>query len=178
MFRHDTSRPTPATPDRSRSATVRGLWTAAAVFALSLAIIPTVLAEATTYGAGVRIEQATAIAEIAADPQAFEGQRVRVEGMVTDVCPRKGCWMSLQDGDAAVRIKVEDDVIVFPETAKGLHAVAEGIVEVLELDRDAYTSWLAHLAEEKGETFDPKSVGDGPYRLVQIRGDGAEIAGP
>ena len=130
---------------------------------------------AKSYGEGLQLEAPTPIADIVADPEAFAGERVRVEGTVTDVCPRKGCWMSLRNGDAAVRIKVEDDVIVFPQEAKDHAARAEGVVEVLDLDRDQYTSWMAHLADERGETFDPSTVGDGPYRLIQIRGEGAEI---
>ena len=142
---------------------------------LAVALLLTVPVLAETYGQGVRLETSTPIAEIVADPDAFDGERVRVEGTVTDVCPRKGCWMSLRSGDAAVRIKVEDDVIVFPEEAKEHSARAEGVVELLDLDRESYTSWMTHLAEERGETFDPSTVGDGPYRLIQIRGDGAEI---
>ena len=130
------------------------------------------------YGAGLTLDTPTAIADLVGDPETYAGQKVRVAGTVSEVCPRKGCWMSLRDGDAAVRIKVEDDVIVFPAEAVDRDAVAEGTVEVLELDREHYVSWLAHLAEERGERFDPEAVGNGPYRLVQIRGTGAEIELP
>ena len=134
------------------------------------------LANAETYGDGVTLEETTPITTILADPAAWKGQRVRVEGTVTDVCPKKGCWMSLRDDEErAIRIKVDDDVIVFPAAAKTKHASAEGVVQVIDLDRDRYASWLEHLAEERGEVFDPASVGDGPYQLVQIQGAGAEI---
>ena len=133
-------------------------------------------ATAKTYGNGVTLEERTPIAAIIDDPDAWQGKRVAVEGKVNDVCPKKGCWMSLRDADGqAIRVKVEDDVIVFPEAAKEHHAVAEGTVKVLDLDLERYTSWMAHLAEERGETFDPESVGEGPYRIVQIEGEGAEI---
>ena len=145
----------------------------AGIFGLILLTFPAWGAE--TYGSGVTLDEATPIGSILADPEAWDGKRVRVEGKVTEVCPKKGCWMSLQEGDAAIRIKVEDDVIVFPAAAKDHHAVAEGLVEILPLDREQYTGWLQHLAEERGETFDPASVGDGPYRIVQIRGEGALI---
>lgn len=145
--------------------------------ALLLALSIPAIAE--TYGAGLTLEEATPIAAIVASPEDWDGERVRVEGTVSEVCPKKGCWMSLRQGEAAIRVKVEDDVIVFPLSAAGAEAAAEGTVEVIPLDRERYTSWLAHLAEEKGEAFDPASVGDGPYRLVQIRGEGAEIeSGP
>jgi hypothetical protein len=140
--------------------------------ALLLVALP---AAAESYGQGVTLEASTPIADILADPEAWQGKKVRVEGTVSEVCPRKGCWLSLSQGDAAVRVKVEDDVIVFPAEAVDKQAVAEGKVDVLELDRERYISWMAHLAEERGDTFDEASVGDGPYRLVQIQGTGADI---
>ena len=142
---------------------------------LAILLLAALPVAAESYGEGVTLEAATPIADILADLEAWNGKTVRVEGTVTDVCPRKGCWMSLRQGDAAVRIKVEDDVIVFPAEAVDHQAVAEGQVEVLDLKRESYISWMAHLAEEKGETFDESSVGDGPYQLVQIQGTGAEI---
>ena len=70
-----------------------------------------------------------------------------------------------------------DDVIIFPADATGRQAVAQGQVEVLDMTRERYEGWMQHLAEEQGETFDPSTIGEGPYRLVQIRGTGAEIGG-
>ena len=45
------------------------------------------------------------------------------------------------------------------------------------MSRKAYLDWLAHLAEERGEEFDPESadVGDGPYRIIRIKGTGARL---
>lgn len=145
-----------------------------ATFITSLLVLPAAHAE--TYGEGITLEETTPIATILDDPTAWNGQRVKVKGTVTDVCPKKGCWMSLRDAEErAIRIKVDDDVIVFPETAKTKTAIAEGVVNVIDLDRERYTSWLEHLAEERGESFDPETVGEGPYQLVQIQGAGAEI---
>ena len=59
--------------------------------------------------------------------------------------------------------------------AKTKQATAEGTVQVIDLDRDRYASWMEHLAEERGEEFDPASIGEGPYQIVQIQGAGAEI---
>lgn len=133
-------------------------------------------AEVESFGGGVEIEAATPIRDIVADPDAWVGKTVRVEGQVTGVCAMKGCWMELEstDGDQ-LRVKVDDDVIVFPPEAEGRWAVAEGKVSAREMSRDQYVGWLRHLAEEQGETFDESSVGEGPYKLVQIQGTGAEI---
>ena len=128
------------------------------------------------YGAGVGDLKLVSIARILAHPEKFEGKEVAVRGAVTGVCPMKGCWMELEEKGARVRIKVEDDVIVFPADAEGRTAVARGKVELLEMERDEYVSWQRHLAEELGKPFDESRIGDGPYRIVQIAGFGAEIA--
>jgi hypothetical protein len=137
-------------------------------------------AAAETYGEGVAIGEPTPIEGIVADPEAWAGKRVRVEGKVAAVCPMRGCWMELADGEdgPVVRIKVDDGVIVFPAEAAGRAAAAEGVVRVVEMSRESYLGWLAHLAEERGESFDAAAagVGDGPFRLIQIDAAGAEIA--
>ena len=151
---------------------------ATAVLALALLLPPAAAADtAEVYGAGVDLEKATPIADILADPDAWIGKTVRIEGGVIDVCPRKGCWMEIGEPGTSIRVKVEDDVIVFPAAAKGRVAAAQGEVEAVEMTREKYLAWLAHLAEERGEEFDPEAakIGDGPYRLIRIKGSGARI---
>jgi Domain of unknown function (DUF4920) len=133
---------------------------------------------ATVYGASIGDLEPTPIARILAEPEKWRGREVVVKGEITGVCPMMGCWMELREGAARVRIKVEDGVIVFPADAEGRTAVARGKVELLDMERDEYLEWRRHQAEELGETFDERSVGDGPYRIVQIAGAGAEIAPP
>lgn len=144
---------------------------------LALAMAPGLQAEEKTYGAGVKVKKATSVAQILADPEAYVGKTVRIEGKVVDVCPMKGCWMELQEGTSKLKVKVDDGVIVFPVDAKGKLAVAEGTVESIPMTREGYVSWLQHLAEEKGEKFDASTVGEGPFRIFQIRGTGARING-
>jgi hypothetical protein len=134
-------------------------------------------AETEVYGDGVGVAEATPILDIVADPDAFLGKTVRIEGTVLDVCPKKGCWIEVGGGGETIQVKVDDDVIVFPSSAKGRIANAQGTVEAIEMTRDKYLAWLGHVAEEKGETFDPAAadVGDGPYRIIRIRGTGARI---
>lgn len=147
---------------------------------LSLCLLaPALRADAKSYGAGVKLAETTSVAKILADPDAYVGKKVRIEGQVADVCPMKGCWMELAEGSGAnaskLRIKVDDGVIVFPVTAKGKLAVAEGVVEAIPMTKEKYVAWLSHLAEERGEKLDPKAVGNGPFRILQIRGTGARI---
>jgi hypothetical protein len=141
----------------------------------ALAAVPGV--RGSEYGSGVVVAEATPIARILADPDAYVGRTVRIEGKVLDVCPMKGCWMELagESGKESLKVKVDDGVIVFPVTAKGKLAVAEGTVEAIPMSRESYIGWLEHLAEERGETFDASGVGDGPFRILQLKGTGARI---
>lgn len=145
------------------------------VLLLGFVLVPTMRAE--EYGKGVTVAEATPIAKILADPDAYVGKTVRIEGKVLDVCPMAGCWMELEEGNGKdkLKVKVDDGVIVFPMTAKGKLAVAEGTLEAIPMTREKYVEWLKHLAEEKGETFDVATVGDGPFRVLQLKGTGARV---
>ena len=104
------------------------------VLALLLALAPgPAAADDTTYGTGVTLDAATPIETVIADPGAFAGKTIRVEGVVTAVCAHMGCWMTLAPAAtpeaATLRIKVDDGVVVFPVSAKGRRAVAQGVVE-------------------------------------------------
>lgn len=154
----------------------RALTLAALAFAAVLLVGAVPAWPAETYGGGVTLTETTSIEKILDDPDAYVGHRVRIEGEVTDVCPMKGCWMEISEpqGDR-LRIKVDDDVIVFPRSAKGKRAVAEGVLEEIPMDREQYVSWMSHLAEERGEKFDASKVGEGPFHILQLRGLGARI---
>lgn len=132
-------------------------------------------AENEVYGAGISEGEVVAIGEILANPERFEGKRVLVTGRVSAVCPKRGCWMELEDSQSRkIQVKVEDGVIVFPTSLVNREVVAEGIVEILNLSREQYMDWRRHQAEEAGLAFDPGSVGEGPYRIVRLRGIGAK----
>jgi hypothetical protein len=119
------------------------------------------------------------IEAIVGEPDSWAGKKVRIAGKVTGVCAHQGCWIDLVSPEnASMRVKVDDGVIVFPQNAVGHQAVAEGEVEILEMSREQYEAWLRHVAEELGKEFQPSEVGEGPHRIVRLRGHGAEIEGP
>jgi Domain of unknown function (DUF4920) len=105
----------------------------ALVIAAAAALAPARAAAPATYGKGVTLATTTPLDRLLKDPAPFEGKTVRVEGVVTAVCTEMGCWMALGTKDAAgvptMMIKVEDGVIVFPVSAKGKKAAAQGVVQ-------------------------------------------------
>lgn len=149
---------------------VTALGSSTAVGALECEIRPV--------GAGVRVAETTAVADILDHPESYVGRTVAVEGEVADVCQAAGCWLELRaaDGPRTLKVKVEDGVMVFPKDSRGKRARAQGEVERLDLDREGYILHVAHEAHEQGRDFDEATVpAEGPYHVYRIRGTGAEV---
>jgi hypothetical protein len=123
--------------------------------------------EETKLGAGVSLDTATPIESIVAKPEDFVGKTLRIDGVVTAVCEHMGCWMAIASSDKAdaptIRLKVEDGVIVFPVTAKGKHASAQGTFEAVA---------DAESKEAAGEHAKHDAKASGQY---QIRATGAVV---
>jgi Domain of unknown function (DUF4920) len=130
----------------------------------------------TNLGAKITLNEKTLISEILADSEAYLDKTVLVEGEVLDVCPMMGCWMEMKsdDGKGMIKIKVKDGEIVFPVEAKGKTALVEGTVYKIELTQEKAIEHFQHIAEEKGQEFDPSTI-TGPMTIYQIKGLGAEI---
>ncbi len=129
------------------------------------------------YGAGVSATETVAISELVADPTAFEGKTVRVEGMVTDVCAKRGCWFEMAGsapGEKA-RFKVQDGEMVFPMSAKGKSAVAQGKIVTQTISLEDTRAMEAHYAKESGREFDPETITEGKT-VFRIEGTGAVIS--
>lgn len=128
------------------------------------------------YGLGADPKDAVKISDVLADPKKYENQEITVSGLVVDVCPKRGCWMLLASDKKfqTLRIKVTDGVMVFPLSARGHKASARGKLSGRELSKEKAIEHYKHLAEEKGESFDPATV-TGPLTLYMLMTSGATI---
>ena len=121
-----------------------------------MAIATVSIRGAETFGAAPTVTEITPIPQLLAKPADFQGKTVRVEGIVTGVCTMMGCWMALAPSDApkgqAILIKVDDGVIVFPTSARGKRATAQGVVErVGSADKEGQEAHREH-AEHEGRS--------------------------
>ncbi|MEO8705121.1 MAG: DUF4920 domain-containing protein [Kofleriaceae bacterium] len=125
----------------------------------------------TKYGAGVTIAETVSIDKILETPAAFKGKTVRVEGTVTDVCPKRGCWFEIAGAapGKTLKFKVTDGEMVFPVDAKGMHAVAQGQIAVRELTLEETKQQAEYQAKEYGKPYDPASI---TTATVSVRLDG------
>ena len=146
--------------------------------ALALAISAGVslLSAETRLGKPFTLPQPVPVGELMANPAAHLDKTVQVSGKVTETCERMGCWMNLADpkSNRRVRIKVNDGELVFPKSAVGKMAVAEGKMVKLELTREQAVSAARHEAEEQGRKFDASSIKSG-QTIYQIAGVGAVV---
>lgn len=152
---------------------------APAVAALAVATTPIDVSSfaGTKYGEALTLAELTPVSAILANPDAFLGQRVLVQGMVVAVCELKGCWMDIASDveSGKIQVKVEDGVIVFPLTAKGKQALVEGVVERLDLTYEQALAEARNMAMEHGTAFDSTAI-TGPQTIYRIKGIGAVIA--
>lgn len=127
-----------------------------------------------TFGAGVKLAETTSIDAILSAPKQYSGKTVRVEGMVLDVCPKRGCWFEMAGTKPGqkLRFKVTDGEMVFPMDSKGKKAVAEGVVSVTELTLEETKARAEYEAKEYGKAYDPAAITE-PAVAVRIDGTGA-----
>lgn len=127
-------------------------------------------------GKPLTLEQASTVGEVLARPDALVGKTVQVKGKVTEICKMMGCWMALVDPGStkALRIKVNDGVIVIPKEAVGKMAVAEGSLTKIELTKEQAIGRAKHEAEEQGRSFDASKIKSGET-IYQIQGNGIVI---
>ncbi len=132
----------------------------------------------TVYGKGVAAVDTVKVSDLMADPDAFVGQTIRVQGTAVAVCEHRGCWVSIasdQEGQT-VRVKVKDGEIVFPAGIVGDEIIAEGVWTSNKLDLETTRKVCANEARKHGEDFDPESVTE-CRTMYQITGTGAKVLG-
>lgn len=109
--------------------------------------------DGTVYGKGVTLDEAVAIATLLEQPGQWIGKPVRVDGVVTGVCAKRGCWIQVTDpaSGKGVRLKVEDGVIVFPPETVGHRVSAEGVFEAVPVPAGSDAPGAHQAAAGEGE---------------------------
>lgn len=133
--------------------------------------------QGTVYGERPALTDTTLVSTILSAPDSHLGQRVLVAGTIVQVCEARGCWMQIASDrpEEMLRVKVEDGVIVFPMTARGKHAVVEGVVEKVVMTAEEAREEARRHAVEMKMAFDSTAVYEAST-TYQLRGIGAIIA--
>ena len=114
--------------------------------------------------------QAVPLKTVLASPAEYTKTPVVVEGIITNACERKGCWMQLKpvDGEQNVRVTFKDYGFFVPLDAKGMKARAEGVTTVKKLSKQE----ADHLEEEGAKL---KRNEDGSAIEVSFVANGVEL---
>ena len=141
---------------------------------LLLSLSVAALFGAEKFGKGLTLKEATPLATLLNTPGDYVDEMVQVKGKIAEVCQMMGCWLQIQDGDKAVRLKVKDGEIMFPKDGAGRKVAAEGVFKKIDLNQAQAVAWAKHEAEERGQTFDASKIKSG-MTMYQIQGTGAVL---
>jgi hypothetical protein len=115
-------------------------------------------------------------ADVLKDIPAFEGKSVRLTGVVTGVCKKKGCWIKMSSEGSPLNVFVHFTCPVegrlIPMEARGKPVIVEGKIKVKEIsEADA-----RHIAEEEGLSAEQVQAIAGPQKQIELEGPTALIA--
>ena len=134
---------------------------------------PTVAPKVEKFGGELKSTDAVPLAKVVADPDAYAGKTVVVDGAVRAACTRKGCWMELAPtaakGSQGCRVTFKDYGFFVPTNSAGATARVEGVVGVRKLAKAEVDHY-----ESEGATFSKKDP-DGGAREVAIVATGVEL---
>ena len=125
------------------------------------------------HGEPIAVEEALPLATVIANPDAYAGKKVIVDGKVRRACESKGCWLELaptaEKGTQGCRVTFKDYGFFVPLDSAGATARVEGVISVREVPPEE----VAHL-EAEGAFFAHKAA-DGSAHELQIVASGVEL---
>lgn len=117
------------------------------------------------------------VASVIENPTKYEGQRIRVEGVVDSVCVHKGCWINLAEKPGAkplfVKFTCPVDGRLIPMDAMGKTAFVEGELEIKMIPEDE----ARHYAEDAGKSKEEIAKITGPQRTLKLNSPAAVVQG-
>jgi Domain of unknown function (DUF4920) len=126
----------------------------------------------TTFGEVITANNSIAVSElptIMADKQQAD---VKIEGKVLDVCPKKGCWMSLEMPDkSTVLVKFKDYGFFVPLELIGKTVVLEGQAKKIETSVDE----LKHYAEDAKKSKEEIAAITEPKKEIRLTANGVLV---
>lgn len=106
-------------------------------------------AQAATYGAPMPAGESLPVERVLADASRYAGQVVKLEGRITQVCQKKGCWVALDADGTPIRVKTGHAFFV-PKDASG-RATVRGTLQAVDLNAEQ----AAHYTRDDGHSTAP-----------------------
>lgn len=126
------------------------------------------------FGANITADNAITYDELIPRMAATDSLAVKVTGKVSEVCQKKGCWMTLvaeQPGKPAMRVTFKDYAFFMPKNLSGKRVVVDGyaIIDVTPVEV------LRHYAEDAGKSKEEIAKITQPKREVAYEAAGVLI---
>lgn len=103
-------------------------------------------------------------------PEEFNGERVLLEGTVTEVCKVKGCWMVMAEGDRKMRVTFENYGFFVPKDCAGRRVRVEGAFNVKEIS----VADAKHYLEDAGKHAEAAKITE-PVRELTLVASGVQF---
>jgi Domain of unknown function (DUF4920) len=125
--------------------------------------------EGSIFGAGTTAENAVAVDQLPQLLKDKESASVKVLAKVIDVCPKKGCWMSLEMPDkSTVFVKMKDYAFFVPLAMIGKTVVIDAEAKTIETSVDE----LKHYAEDAKKSKEEIDAITAPKKEIRLMANG------
>lgn len=94
--------------------------------------------------------------------------KAKVAGEITKVCPKKGCWMTMDVGGQEMMVRFKDYGFFVPKDAAGKTAVVQGQATIDTVD----VATLRHYAEDAGKSAEEISAITKPEVQLSFEAEG------
>ncbi|MEO8474196.1 MAG: DUF4920 domain-containing protein [Chryseolinea sp.] len=124
------------------------------------------------YGSAISASGAVAAAELPKLLQDGQPHDVKVTAVVSEVCPKMGCWMTLEMADkTAVFVNMKDYGFFVPAALKGKTVVIDGQATVKKITVDE----LRHYAEDSKKSKDEIAAINQPKEEIRLTANGIVV---
>jgi hypothetical protein len=133
------------------------------------------------FGAEPKLSDADVVpaASVLAAPESYDGKYVRLKGVVSSVCVKKGCWLRVtpEGGTKAsnvfVKFKDPPEGRLIPMAAVGHEVTVEGTVKNATISQAA----ARHFLQDAGVSQDDIEKVVGPQKQLMVAGPSVQIEG-
>jgi hypothetical protein len=123
------------------------------------------------FGAEINADGAVEMAMLSEKLGTSDSVNIKVAGTINEVCQAKGCWMTLNNGDEAMRVTFRDYGFFVPKDASGKEVIAEGTVY---MDTTSVAD-LQHYAQDAGKSEEEIAMITEPEVSMTFVADGVII---
>lgn len=127
-----------------------------------------------SFGAVIDAQNALPYEALIPKMASTDSLQVKVTGKVSEVCQKKGCWMTLvsdQPNVPEMRVTFKDYAFFMPKDLSGKHVVVDGYAYVETTSVDM----LRHYAEDAGKSKEEIAAITEPKRELSFEASGVLI---